>query len=302
MTPQTTGTLQIIAGAFCWGSLGLLGATLNRAGFGGNEVAALRIVIAACILSAVLPLFWRDLKQLHIRKLPGLALQSLLGMLGMSLCYFAAITHIGSSLAVALLYTAPVWSLIFARILLGESITPKSALLTVIAATGVGLTMAGGGTANPAGILFGLGSGICYALYGVLGKRAMQGNPPMLVFFTSITFSALVLLLMPHTHSAFAKLPQQNAVAWISALALACVGTIAAYGLFVKGLQKMPAAKASIFTVFEPLTAVVLAALFLNEQLNGWQYLGIALILGTAVLNTVRFSHKFPKPFKRPLC
>lgn len=302
MTPQTTGTLQIIAGAFCWGSLGLLGATLNQAGFDGNEVAALRIVIAALVLLAALPLFIPALKTLQPRKLPMLAVQSLIGMLGMSLCYFAAVAQIGASLAVALLYTAPVWSLIFARILLGESITPKSAALTVIAAAGVGLTMTGGGSVGFSGIVLGLGSGICYALYGVLGKRAMQGNPPMLVFFTSIAFSALVLLLMPHTHSAFAKLPQQNAAAWLSALALACVGTIAAYALFVKGLQKMPAAKASVFTVFEPLTAVVLAALFLNEKLNGWQYLGTALILCTAVLNAVGFNRKFPKPFRRPLC
>lgn len=52
MTPQTTGTLQIIGGALCWGLLGFLGATLNRAGFSGSEVASLRIMIAALVLPA----------------------------------------------------------------------------------------------------------------------------------------------------------------------------------------------------------------------------------------------------------
>lgn len=287
MDKENLGAVQVAAGAVCWGLLGVLGASLNRLSFTGTEVAALRIVIAALLLLAALPYFLPYLKRLSPRMLPMLVLQSLTGMLGMSLFYFSSVARVGSSLAVALLYTAPVWSLIFARIILGEGITRRSALLTVVAAAGVGLTMAGGGTADILGIAAGLGSGICYSLYGVLGKRAMQGNPPMLVFFTSICFSALVLLSMPDTHRAAAKLWQQPLPAWLSAVGLSLVGTVAAFALFVRGLEKMPAAKASVFTVFEPLTAVLLAAVFLGERLNGPQYLGVVLIIAVAVLNAL---------------
>ncbi|STZ75897.1 DMT family transporter [Bergeriella denitrificans] len=287
MDKQTVGMLQVVAGAVCWGSLGVLGAALNRLSFEGAEVAALRIVIAAALLLAALPYFRPYLRGLTLRQLPMLAVQSFIGMLGMSLLYFAAVARVGSSLAVALLYTAPVWSLIFARVLLGEGITRGQAVLTVVAAAGVGLTMTGGAAVDAVGIAAGLGSGICYALYGVLGKRAMAGNPPMRVFFTSIGCSALVLLLMPDTWQAFGKLLGQAWPAWLSALALALVGTVAAFALFVKGLEKMPAARASVFTVFEPLTAVLLAALLLGERLGGLQYAGVVLIVAAAVLNAL---------------
>ncbi|QEY24558.1 DMT family transporter [Neisseria animalis] len=287
MDRHTVGTLQIIAGAVCWGSLGVLGATLNRLSFGSTEVAALRIVIAAFLLLAVLPYFLPYLKQLGLRQLPVLVGQSFIGMLGMSMLYFAAVSKVGSSLAVALLYTAPVWSLIFARILLGEGITQRQAVLTVVAAAGVGLTMTGGGAADWAGIAAGLGSGICYALYGVLGKRAMSGNPPMLVFFTSICCSALLLLFLPDTHRALHKLWFQPWFVWLSAVSLSLVGTIAASALFMRGLEKMPAAKASVFTIFEPLTAVLLAAFLLGERLGVLQYAGVALIVAVAVLNAL---------------
>ncbi len=287
MNPTTIGMWQIIAGAMCWGTLGILGTALERAGFGSTEVASLRICIAFAFLLAALPYFWRGLRRLQWRQLPMLVLQSLIGMLGMSLCYFAAVSRVGPSLAVALLYTAPVWSLIFARLLLGEGISGKSAALTVAAALGVGLMMADGISAQIAGILFGLGAGMCYALYGVLGKRAMLGCAPMPVLFTSIAFSALVLLCLPDTRSAFAKLPAQTADVWLSAAALALIGTLAAFTLFVRGLQKMPAAQAAVFTVFEPLTAIALAALLLGERLGGMQYAGVAVIIAAAALNAL---------------
>lgn len=286
MQHNLIGILQIIAGAICWGTLGILGTQLNRLGFTGTEVATLRILIAGLTLLVILPYFRPYLRQIKKRHMPTLVVQSLIGMLGMSLCYFAAVARVGSSLAVTLLYTAPVWSLAFARLLLSERISRKSAFLSATAVLGVSLTMLGNGTADPTGILVGLGSGMCYALYGVLGKRAMSGNPPMLVLFTSIILSAFALLLFPNTYPTIAKLTQQSPAAWAATAGLSFIGTIGASFLFMRGLQKMPATKASVFTIFEPLTAVLLAAVLLGERLQTLQYIGVVLILAAVLLNT----------------
>lgn len=295
MDKQTIGMIQITAAAVCWGSLGILGTLMNRAGFDGVQVATLRIVIAAAVLLAALPYFFKFLRGIEISRLPVLVLQSLIGVLGMSLLYFAAVSRVGASLAVALLYTAPVWSLIFGRILLGEQITRKSALLTVVAASGVGLTMAGGMNFDLSGIFIGLSSGICYALYGVLGKKAMTGAPPMLLLFTSVSISAAALLLFPATHATLVQFAAQSPQVWLTAFALSFVGTITAFALFVKGLEKMPAAKAAVFTVFEPFTAVMLAVWLLGEQLGSLQYLGVFLIIAVAVLNAAGKKEKMER-------
>ena len=292
MEKQTVGMIQITVAAVCWGSLGFLGTLLNRAGFDGVQVATLRIVIAAAVLMLLLPYFMRFLCGLDIKRLPILTAQSLIGMLGMSLLYFAAVAKVGSSLAVALLYTAPVWSLIFGRMLLGEPITRKAAMLTAVAALGVGLTMAGGMNFDALGIMIGLGSGICYALYGVLGKKVMTGAPPMMLLFTSVSISALALLCLPATHQTLAQLAALDVSVWLTATALSLVGTIIAFGLFVKGLEKMPAAKAAVFTVFEPFTAVMLAVFLLGEQLGVLQSVGVFLIIAVAVLNAVGKKEK----------
>lgn len=54
----------------------------------------------------------------------------------------------------------------------------------------------------------------------------------------------------------------------------------------------MPAAKAAVFTVFEPFTAVMLAVFLLGEQLGVLQSMGVFLIIAVAVLNAVGKKEK----------
>ena len=77
MNPTTIGMIQIIAGAACWGTLGILGITLKQLDFSSSEVAALRITLAFILLLPALPWLWPQLRRLRLHQLPMLALQSL---------------------------------------------------------------------------------------------------------------------------------------------------------------------------------------------------------------------------------
>ncbi len=285
---QWLGTIQIITAAVCWGTLGIFSTYLNQLGFSGWQIAILRIVTAALIILVMLPKLYSQLLNLSPKQWGGLALQSLIGVLGMSLCYFFAVIYVGAGAAVALLYTAPVFSLLFAAIFLNESITRQSALLALVAVFGVGLTMAGDGAQVNWGIVLGLLAGVCYSLYGVLGKRAMHyAHPAPLVFFTSIVISASVLLLLPETYHTYSKLLSLPILTWSYALGLALIGTVVPFALYMKALEKLPASRASVFTIFEPLTAIALAILLLNQSLSAIQYLGVMLILLAALFNAL---------------
>jgi len=285
---QWLGTIQIITAAVCWGTLGIFSTYLNQLGFSGWQITILRIVTAALIILVMLPKLYAQLLNLSPKQWGGLALQSLIGVLGMSLCYFFAVIYVGAGAAVALLYTAPVFSLLFAAIFLNESITRQSALLALVAVFGVGLTMAGDGAQVNWGIVLGLLAGVCYSLYGVLGKRAMHyAHPAPLVFFTSIVISASVLLLIPETYQTYGKLLSLPILTWGYTLGLALIGTVVPFALYMKALEKLPASRASVFTIFEPLTAIALAILLLNQSLTIIQYLGVLLILLAALFNAL---------------
>lgn len=296
------GTIQIIMAAICWGTLGIFSTYLSQLGFSSWQITILRIVTAAIIAIAMLPKIWMDLTKLTLSQWVGLGLQSLIGVLGMTVCYLFAVLHVGAGTAVALLYTAPVFSLVFSHLLLDERITYKAALLAVVAVIGVGMTTMGGTTEGKWGIAVGLLSGVCYSLYGVLGKRAMHHkHSAPLVFFTSILFSAIVLLFIPTTYTTYYQLIGLPAISWIYVLGLSLVGTIAPFALYMKALEKLPATRASVFTIFEPLTAIFLAVLLLHQVLAGIQYMGVFLILLVALLNGLTNSTnvQLPRWFRR---
>lgn len=300
------GTIQIITAAICWGTLGIFSTYLNQAGFDGLQIAILRIVTAASIVLAMLPKLWPLLIKLTPSQWWALALQSLIGMLGMTVCYVFAVIYIGAGPAVALLYTAPIFSLLFSHFLLAEHITRQSALLAVMAVVGVGLTMMGKHSQINWGIALGVLSGVCYSLYGVLGKRAMhQAHPAPLVFFTSILLSAVVLLLVPTTYETYTTLMQLPVITWWYTLGLSLLGTVLPFFLYIKALEKLPATRASVFTIFEPLTAIILAAILLHQSLSLLQYLGVMLILLAALFNallnslTLRMPRRAQKSIKR---
>lgn len=282
------GMLQVVLAAVCWGTLGVFTTYLHQLGFTGWQITTLRVVTAAVLILAMLPWLWQPLKQLSVKQWLQLSLQSLIGVLGMTLCYFVAVLYSGAAMAVALLYTAPIFSLILAHFVLHEKMTKQSTLLAVMAVVGVALTMSGKTGGMNIGVFIGLLSGVCYSMYGILGKKAMHDKQsPQLVFFTSVLVSALVLMLVPSTYNTYHVMLSVDVKTWGYVFGLSLLGTIVPFWLYMRALQKLPATNAAIFTIFEPLTAIALAVLMLNQPLAGMQAVGVVLIICSALINAL---------------
>ena len=116
-------------------------------------------------------------------------------------------------------------------------------------------------------------------------------HPAPLVFFTSVSFSAAVLMFMPTTYETYYQLAALPLPTWGYVVGLSMIGTIIPFALYMKALEKLPATRASVFTTFEPLTAILLAAILLNQSLAPIQYLGISFILIASILNSLLKSH-----------
>lgn len=290
-TEQSTlliGSLQVILAGICWGTLGIFSTQLGDLGLTSFQITTLRIVTAGMIVLVLLPKLFTTFAAMPAKQWLGLIIQSLIGVLGMTLCYFYAVGQVGVSMAVALLYTAPVFSLVLARVILGERITAKSALLAIIAVIGVACLMAGDKFTINAGVAVGLLSGLCYSLYGILGKKAMGFNhSAQMVFFSSVAFSSLALLFLPQTFTTYQTVLTLPVQTWGLVLGLSLVGTIAPFLLYMNALQKLPATTASVFTIVEPLTAIILAVFLLHQPLSMMQLIGVVLIIGATLANAL---------------
>ncbi len=287
MQSQWFGAMLVILGAIGWGSLGIASTQLSQLGLSNLSITGLRIVGSFGILLLLIPLFYESLTMLNRGHLPKLVLQSLLGMLGMTLCYFSAVQSVGPAVAVALLYTAPIWSVILSFFFLKEHLSFKSILLTSVAVAGVACMMAGNTDLNLTGVLFGLASGICYAAYGVMGKEIIDHYQPKFLLFSSMSVSAIAIFPFLDFVEIFGVIQHLNPQTLWASFLLIVVGTLLPFALYTQGLKYLKASQASIYTIFEPFTAVLLATYIVGIQLSNLQIFGIILIISVSLLNVL---------------
>jgi DME family drug/metabolite transporter len=289
---MNAGVIMVAIGAALAGTLGTFGLVLNDAGFTGFQVASIRMLITSLTLLAFYPLFFRGTFQLMRANWKLLLPHSLAGVFGFNMFFFIATEYLGITLAVALLYTAPIWVMILAKLFLGEQSDWLRWGLAFCAVLGVAFILnAQGSDINLSifGLIFGFGSAVGYAIFAVLGKAALGRLSATQLLFSAFTIGVPVLLLFPQTWQALTQLFQTSEFkVWGSFFAVGWFGTILINLFYMRGLKRISASTATVITTVEPLVATMLAVFFVGEILSFTQYLGVALIILSATMIGLR--------------
>ena len=144
--------------------------------------------------------------------------------------------------------------------------------------------------ANLLGILTGISSGLCYAIYSLMGRSASQRglNPwtTLLYTFGFATGFLLIFNLLPGvTLPGAASRPADmfwlgNAwTGWGILFVLAAGPTVVGFGLYNVSLSHLPSSVANLIVTLEPVFTAVTAYFLLGERLNGIQIGGSLMIL-----------------------
>lgn len=137
------------------------------------------------------------------------------------------------------------------------------------------------------GALWGIFSGLTFALLAILNKRNIVLEPPVrLAFFQNLFASAAILPV-------FALVPQAvPAPGQILLLAiLGVIFTALAHTLFISSLTNLRAATVSIITCLEPLYGIILAVILLGEIPNLGMVVGGIIILSATLLASLSKGH-----------
>lgn len=282
MNRTLVGYAGVAGAAVMWGTIGLAARRLFAAGMTPVEAAAWRAVAAFALLLAVTLVTNRGALRVASRDLPLFAVYGAISVAGYMVVYFAAIAATTVATAAVLLYTAPAWVVILARLFLGERLTPMKGAAVALACAGCALVVGAFGAAGmrltPAGLIAGLGAGLTYALYSIFGKRALRGYTPLTTVVYALGFGALFLLVSAR------GLPPVPAGGVTPLLYLIAGPTTAAYLLYITALRWVEAGRASIIATIEPLVAATGGSLILHEPFGAAQWLGTALVLAGVVL------------------
>ena len=285
------GPLLIIIAASLWGSMGIFVRRFTEYGFNSLQIVAIRVAIAALLFFILLLL--KDKKGLSIAPadLPlffGLGLGSVLFF---TACYFTAINMMSLSAAAILLYTSPIWIMLMSLVFFREKLTAVKLVALALAFSGcVCVSGLSGGKIPFAGLLIGLGAGIGYGLYSILGTVALRKYSPYTVtFYTFLICSvgALAICRPAEMFRLFASAPSLWALLGFCVLS-ALVTAFLPYLAYTMGLRTVPASKAGIIATVEPLVATVIGLTVFSEPLTFLSVLGIVLILSAVIILNVK--------------
>ena len=278
--------LIILAGCF-WGSMGIFVRKLTTYGFTSIQVVAIRITLAALIFSLFLLIKDRAGFKISPKDIPlflGLGLGSILFF---TICYFAAITIMPLSTAAILLYTSPFWIMLMSVLFFREKLNAVKIIALIMAFGGCVLVSGISGEGITfVGLLLGLGSGIGYGLYSILGTIALKRYSPYTVTTYTFIIAAIGSWFICRPKDMFSKFASAPNLAWLIFFCFltALITAVFPFLFYTLGLHMVEASKAGILATVEPMVATIIGIVFFSEQLTIFSGLGILLILVAVII------------------
>lgn len=286
MMKKTLFSGYILVAATLWGCIGLFYKQLSSAGFSQLQVVFLRVATAAVMMAVYIALRNPSWFRIRGRDCPLFIGTGVVSLAFFNYCYFSSMDELSLSVAAVLLYTAPIFVMLMSALLFKEPVTLRK--LSAVAVTFLGCVLVtgafSGGRVTILGILFGLGSGIGYALYTIFGVYALRRYRTETVTFYTFVFAAISVLPLCQPTALIRISQEETLLTCINALGIGFFGCFLPYLLYTKGLEGVPAGQASVMATWEPVVATVLSVLVFHEEMSWTKAAGIVLIVGAIVL------------------
>lgn len=266
--------------------------------------------------------FWRDLF-VAFGMLVGLALFNrarfqlapphwgFMILYGLTLAVFNSmwtfsVQYNGAAVATVLAFSSPAMTAILSRIVFKEQF--NSMKIISIGLSLLGTTLVSGAydptkwQLNPAGIIFGLLTGLMFAIYNLEGKAA---SDKQIDSWTALlySFSAAAIFLFAFNlgfNIISGSTPLANLMwlgnsisGWSILFILGVAPTLGGFGLYTLSIRYLSPTVANLIATLEPALTAIWAYIFLHEILAGAQLMGSLLLFAGVIL--LRVGEK-PEP------
>lgn len=276
----------VLGAGSLWGTMGFFSRSLGAIGIGAAGAILVRCAIAAVFFALTIAL--TDPRAFHVapKDLWCFFGSGICSLLFFTFCYFNAIALMSLSAAAILLYTAPAIVVLLSAWLFHEKLTGLKLAALVLAFLGCCLVSGlGGAVSLPLkGILFGLGSGLGYALYSIFARLALdRGYGSNTVNLYSCLLAALGAGLIWGFSGPLAAMT----ASWSNAAFCLLAGLVTCYLpylLYTYGLTGLETGRASILASVEPVVATLLGVLIYRETMSLSSTLGVLCVLAAVVL------------------
>lgn len=292
LSPTARGALFVLGAALAFSTLGSLSGFAYRAGMGSATFVTLRAILGALLLIGFVGLRgggWVRLRGLpiHERAMLGAAV---VANATLNLALFAAYGQMAVALVLAVYFTYPMLVAIASVVIGRERFTVTRATGLGLAVAGLGLVMVdqvGGGALTGPGVAWALVAASCQATYLVVSRAGYTRVPAEQATAVMLGGGAVlagVVALLVDLPSGRLTAWLADGSAWVAILLAGAIGAAAAKVWLLNGVRLLGGTRTAVLMLLEPVAAVILAALVLNQAMTPLQAVGGAVLLGAARL------------------
>ncbi|HEX4972259.1 MAG TPA: DMT family transporter [Steroidobacteraceae bacterium] len=280
---RTRAWLQLHFCVVLWGFTAIFGRLISLPAL---PLVWWRMTLVGVALLAVAK-FWRGVRGLSLRQI---AIYAGIGVLVALhwLTFYGSIKLSNASVGATCMALMSVLMAFIEPLIVRSKFDPRELLFGLAVIPGVLLVIGGTPSAMRLGIAVGVLSVLILCVFGALNKRYISRAEALTVTGIEMISGALFLTcvgaLVLGSDAMFA-LPSQRDGLFLLALALGC--TLLPFTLGLVAMRHLSAFSTALALNLEPVYAIVLAIVLLNEQRElAWPfYLGVAIILGVVLLH-----------------
>lgn len=271
----------VVLTAFCFGTMEVA-SKLGGLSFNPIQLVFLRFAIGGVLL---LPFAIADLKKRGCK----LTLSDFIYLFGLGIVCIGSMAlmqvglkSINANVASIIISMNPLFTMIFAKFIVGEAFTSRKAWVLLISFIGLIIVvnpkkLISGGVNLP-GLLITLLAAALFGLYTAMGKKRLGRIGGMAQNALTFLFGDLGLLIV----MLFCKIPVFTGITLSNLpvmLYLGFVVTAAGYFFFVKAIQLSGPSNASIAFFIKPVLAPIVALIVLGEHITVNFVIGVVFIL-----------------------
>ena len=287
---MTKGKLFLVLSAFFYGILPVFASIAYRGGINGVTLSFLRSFISVPVLYAMIR---ADKKSLHLTRkqvYDVIKLSVIGGALPIVLLYLSY-NFISTGLATTLHFVYPLVIVLISAIIYREKMSRITLCSVLLVTVGIFMFTDLNINASKTGIIFALLSGIFYSFYVIYIDRSGLDRMDYIVltFYIMLIMSIAIFIFGVAVDGiSFDFTP----VSWSLATVISLITTLGATPLLQMGIRYEGASTAGIISSVEPITTIVLGAVFLGEIIGTGQIIGGALILFGVFLSQNKLNKK----------
>ena len=288
MTKQTRGIFNGIISGISFGLIPLFSIPVIAAGVGDISILVYRFLFGSAAMLLMLLCRRTDMR-ISWSELWRIALLSVF-YIGTAIATLECYHYLSSGIATALVFTDPIWCAIIGLVVFGDKFSWK--LTTSILLATIGVMMMTGvfsedGTFSWPGVLWGLVSGLSYAIYIILVPRLKVKSIPSLKLTFYVFFIGMLLLILFALAVQGRVEPIMNRSCLINLMLLGLIPTALSNICVTMSLKLIDSTIVAILGAFEPLTAMVVGILVLGDDWSVLSITGAALILLAVAVLTI---------------